>query len=147
MGEDEKTGKFLFVLLSFLSLFPEGILLNDFVQFVTMPNFRMEYAPQNWISPLIKLSLLSSTLEEDNKGKLRSLDQQVASLIMSGTSPASPRRSSTALRAVLCTMERRRCRRDRSSGSQHGSKSLRLDITQKRPGHRASRATLPLTSW
>lgn len=74
------------MLLSFLSLFPEGILLEDFVQFVEMPGM-MQHVPPNWISPLIKLSLLSS--ESDFKEKFETLDSEVAKQLMKGTSKSS----------------------------------------------------------
>lgn len=74
------------MLLSFLSLFPEGILLEDFVQFVEMPK-TMQYVPHNWISPLLKLSLLST--EGDYKENFTKLDSEIAHQLMRGMPKAS----------------------------------------------------------
>lgn len=74
------------MLLSFLSLFPEGILLEDFVQYVEMPGC-MQNVPPNWITPLIKLSMLSS--EEETKDDFQKLQSDVAIQLMRGTPKSS----------------------------------------------------------
>lgn len=53
-------------------------MLTDFVQFVEMG--KMEYQPSNWISPLIRLALLST--EKDFFKEYDRLDSKVADMLM-----------------------------------------------------------------
>lgn len=82
-SDGSSEGHFLFVLITFLSQFPEGILLKDFVDFISMGI--MDYSPTNWISPLLKLSLLSSE-NEDYFKEYSELDSQVANMLCMGLS-------------------------------------------------------------
>ena len=67
-----------FVMLTFLSLFPEGILLPEFVHFMGLKD--IEY-PSDWLDSLVSLSILitgADILPEKIKEKRKELDKELA---------------------------------------------------------------------
>lgn len=75
----------LFNLLCFLSCFPNGIYFSDFKNVIECRDYQMVDFPSDWLSPLLKLSIISDPRSLDSD-EIAELDDKIANQKMLGAS-------------------------------------------------------------